>query len=130
MSARAKLLQVLAGEDRPGPEPRVSRPPCPGLWKTPVIRWDGQLMTCCADVDGEIEVGNLADADFADLWFGPRMTRYRLWHVAGEFEKMPKCHSCGGIGFYDLTPDEVREFLRSVGREDLFPAYLRRVGAP
>ena len=63
------------------------RPACPGLWKTPVIRWDGRLNACCADVDGEIEVGSLHDHSFEELWEGPLMTQYRLWHIQGEFER-------------------------------------------
>ena len=130
MGIGARLLEVLGEGDRVPDGVRSTRPPCPGLWKTPVIRWDGQLMACCADVDGEILIGNLRDADFDALWFGEAMTRYRLWHVEGRFEQMPKCFHCGGINFYQVGPDEIREWLASVGRSDLFPAYLKRIGAP
>ena len=77
-----------------------TRNPCPGLWKTPVIRWDGQLMACCADVNGEIPLGNLRDADFEDIWDGALMTRYRMWHIEGSFWNMPKCLNCGGINYH------------------------------
>jgi hypothetical protein len=92
-----------------------------------VIRWDGQLMACCVDVDGEIEVGNLKDTPFQQLWEGPRMTRYRIWHILGEFEKIPRCLACGGINFYKLEPDEVREYLEEIGRPELFARYLERL---
>lgn len=107
---------------------RTDRKPCPGLWKTPVIRWDGQLMACCADVDGEIPLGNLGEHDFDALWFGERMTQYRLLHIEGRFDEMPKCGDCGGIHFYKLDPDEVQQWLAEVGRLDLWPAYQRRIG--
>ncbi len=129
MSLAGKLLQVLQeGDLRPEGE-QSRRPPCPGLWKTPVIRWDGQLMTCCADVEGEIPVGNLRDADFDALWFGETMTRYRLLHIQGRFGEMPKCLHCGGINFYSMEPAEVRTYLESIGRGDLYPAYASRIGA-
>jgi radical SAM protein with 4Fe4S-binding SPASM domain len=102
--------------------------PCPGLWKTPVIRWDGQLMACCADVDGEIPVGNLRDASFDELWFGAAMNRYRLLHIEGRFDAMPKCWDCGGINFYKMSPEEVRSWLAEVGRLDMWPKYAKRIG--
>ncbi len=105
----------------------TGRRPCPGLWKTPVIRWDGQLTVCCADVRGQIEVGNVAEADFDTLWNGPRMTRYRIWHILGQFDRMPLCAGCGGINFYRMTDDEIRAYLARIGRLDLFPRYLARM---
>jgi len=105
-----------------------SRMPCPGLWKTPVIRWDGELMACCADVDGEIAVGNLRDGDFGELWFGEAMTEYRMLHIAGRFEEIPKCWSCGGINFYKMDAAEIRSYLEENDRMDLWPAYTKRMG--
>ncbi|MEE2829614.1 MAG: SPASM domain-containing protein [Myxococcota bacterium] len=104
-----------------------TRMPCPGLWKTPVIRWDGELMACCADVDGDIAVGNLRDADFDQLWFGEAMTHYRLLHIEGRFEEIDTCWTCGGINFYKMTPEEVRSYLTEVDRLDLWPAYTGRM---
>jgi radical SAM protein with 4Fe4S-binding SPASM domain len=120
------LLRVLEREET-AKAPASNRNPCPGLWKTPVIRWDGNLQPCCADVDGEIDVGNLRDGTFDELWFGEAMTRYRLWHIEGRFEEMPKCWSCGGINFYKMSPDEVSAYLDDVGRPDLWPVYRGRM---
>lgn len=129
----SKLLRVLAREEaaaagQSAADVPVDRMPCPGLWKTPVIRWDGELMACCADIDGEIAVGNLRDADFDELWFGPEMTRYRLLHIEGRFDAMPKCWSCGGINFYKIEPKEVHAYLEEADRLDLWPTYTTRMG--
>ncbi len=126
----SKLLRVLKAEEA-GAEalpPQLDRKPCPGLWKTPVIRWDGELMACCADVDGELAVGNLRDGTFDDLWFGERMTAYRLLHIEGRFEVMPKCWHCGGINFYKMESEEILAYLREVDRDDLWPVYRERLG--
>ena len=85
-------------------------------------------MACCADVDGEIPVGSLKDATFQELWEGELMTQYRLWHIQGRFERMPKCQSCGGIGWISMTPEEIQAYLTEVGREDLMETFLRRTG--
>ncbi len=127
----SKLLRVLKAEDGRQADPsslRSDRMPCPGLWKTPVIRWDGELMACCADVDGEISVGSLRDATFDQLWFGPTMTNYRMLHIEGRFEEIPKCWSCGGINFYKMSPEEVRAYLKDNDRLDLWPTYSERMG--
>ncbi len=84
-------------------------------------------MVCCADVHGEIEVGNLAESSFLELWEGPAMTRYRLWHILGQFEKMPACARCGGINFYRMTDEEIRSYLERIGRPELFARYLERM---
>ena len=77
---------------------------------------------------GEIPVGNLRDADFEELWFGPEMTHYRLLHIEGRFDAMPKCWSCGGINFYKIEPAEVRAYLEESDRLDLWAVYTTRMG--
>ncbi len=77
------------------------RTACPGLWLTPVIRHDGHLMMCCADLRGELKLGSLATNGFRELWDGEIATRHRMDHLAGRFEGI--CGSCGGINWYNLT---------------------------
>jgi MoaA/NifB/PqqE/SkfB family radical SAM enzyme len=81
------------------------RAPCPGLWLTPVIRHDGALLMCCADLHSELTLGNLGTASFRELWDGPQATRLRLDHIAGQFDGV--CQGCGGINWYDTTPEMV-----------------------
>lgn len=78
------------------------RGPCPGLWLTPVVRHDGQLLMCCADLQGELALGSLAEHSFRALWEGPKATATRLAHLAGRFEGV--CAGCGGINWYQMTP--------------------------
>jgi MoaA/NifB/PqqE/SkfB family radical SAM enzyme len=75
---------------------------CPGLWITPVVRHDGHLMMCCADLGGELDLGSLAEHSFRELWEGPVATQRRLDHLEGRFEGV--CKSCGGINWYETTP--------------------------
>jgi len=89
---------------------RTERPPCPALWKTPVVRWDGRLHVCCADTEGAIEVGSLAGATFRELWEGERMRGYRTLHARGRFDRMPLCGTCAGVGFYDLAEEEIAPY--------------------
>ena len=97
-------VQVDVWESRPwqhDDENSGPRNACPGLWLTPVIRHDGQLMMCCADLRGELQLGNLSSTGFREMWNGERATRHRMAHMAGRFEGI--CGSCGGINWYETT---------------------------
>lgn len=91
----------------------VARGACPGLWLTPVIRHDGHLMMCCADLRGELDLGPVTERGFRALWEGPVATRRRLEQLGGRFEGV--CASCGGINWYATTP-EMAEAARARGR--------------
>ena len=80
----------------------MQRSACPGLWSTPVIRHDGRLIMCCADLQGKLELGNLAEHSFLDLWLSPKAKQKRQEHLQGKFTGV--CQSCGGINWYDLPP--------------------------
>lgn len=103
---------------------RSMRPPCPALWLTPVIRHDGHLTTCCADLRGELDLGSLEDATFAELWDGPEMNRRRLAHLEGHFKEVPLCAACGGFTWYELS---LQEILHERSRlQGLLPPFERR----
>jgi len=95
------------------------RGPCPGLWLTPVIRHDGALLMCCADLHSELTLGNLRDTSFRALWEGRQATALRLAHLAGRFDGV--CAGCGGINWYETTPEMVaaaRARGRTLGLEE------------
>jgi len=56
------------------------------------------------------------------------MTHYRLLHIEGRFDGMPKCWSCGGINFYKIEPQEIHAYLEEAERLDLWPIYVSRMG--
>ncbi|MAA80150.1 MAG: hypothetical protein CL916_12925 [Deltaproteobacteria bacterium] len=100
-------LHVLCWKQRPwqnDDQHQEERKPCPGLWLTPVIRHDGSLMMCCADLGGTLQLGSLKSHRFSQLWFGKEANRHRKNHMEGIFTDA--CLHCGGINWYTLT-DEV-----------------------
>lgn len=103
---------VRVWEDRPWQrdDAHAARGACPGLWFTPVIRQDGHLMACCADLRGGLDLGSLAEHGFRELWEGERATRLRLDHLAGRFEG--PCADCGGINWYTVRPDQIAQTRR------------------
>ncbi len=97
-------VHVHVWESRPwqhDDENQGPRTACPGLWLTPVIRHDGQLIMCCADLRGELKLGSLAEKGFRELWDGEIATQHRMDHMAGRFDGI--CGECGGINWYQLT---------------------------
>lgn len=96
---------VTVWADRPWQrdDAHAARGACPGLWYTPVVRHDGHLLMCCADLRGELDLGSLDDASFRALWEGPTATARRLAHLDGRFEGV--CAGCGGINWYRLAPE-------------------------
>jgi MoaA/NifB/PqqE/SkfB family radical SAM enzyme len=127
-------VHVKVWNDRPwestahdeGPAP--PRQPCPGLWMTPVIRHDGHLMMCCADLQGELDLGDLGQASFRTLWDGTEAVQRRLAHVRGAFDEVGPCESCGGINWYRTPPEVVESWLEGVGELSHWPAYADRMG--
>jgi radical SAM protein with 4Fe4S-binding SPASM domain len=77
------------------------RSACPGLWMTPVIRHDGELLLCCADLQSEMSLGNLQHHSFGDLWNSRKAVQKRMEHLQGTFTGV--CDDCGGINWYDLS---------------------------
>ncbi len=105
-AGRTGGVQVDVWEHRPWQEDdgnQGERSACPGLWLTPVIRHDGHLMMCCADLRGELNLGSLQENSFASLWNGPTATRIRMDHLNGSFDGV--CADCGGINWYETTDD-------------------------
>lgn len=99
-------LSVTVWDDRPWQrdDAHAARGACPGLWYTPVVRHDGHLLMCCADLRGELDLGSLAEASFRELWEGEKATRARLAHLDGRFEGV--CAGCGGVNWYALRGED------------------------
>ena len=109
-AGRVGGVHVSLWTDRPWQQDdahRGGREACPGLWMTPVIRHDGHLLMCCADLGSELDLGCLDDASFRTLWDGAAATQKRLDHLAGRFDGV--CASCGGINWYKLEAAQVAE---------------------
>lgn len=75
--------------------PDGDRPPCAGLWTTPMVHIDGTLTTCCMDEHLENRLGNLGKESLADLWYGDTIERWRMAQVEGRFHQSgPYCTRC------------------------------------
>jgi len=114
---------------------KTKRRPCAGPFKTPAVMWDGTLTICCFDGMMNLNLGNLKEKSFKELWYGEKANEIRLKHIRGEFDKVltrwgfPKCLHCRGYDTPQITDEEIIQFLKAIGKEDEIEPYLRRVGA-
>lgn len=73
--------------------------PCPELWGSTmgrlVVLWDGTVVPCCADHDGALSVGNVAEENLASIWNGPRLNQMREEHASGRFSGF--CATCDDV---------------------------------
>ena len=82
------------------------RPPCAGLWNTPMVHVNGDVTTCCLDEHMANKVGNLQRQPLQIIWNGRVMNQWRIAHIEGRFEDSgPLCTTCNwrSAGAY---PDE------------------------
>lgn len=71
--------------------------PCRKLWTAMTILSKGEVVACCYDVNGELPVGNLANATLAEIWKGPELHRLRQIHREERFSEIPQCFNCSAI---------------------------------
>lgn len=70
--------------------------PCPFLWNSAVIHWDGRVLPCCElSYNPEIiELGNIEEDSFAQIWGGKHYTVFRKSHFEGKRSQIKACKGC------------------------------------
>ena len=58
------------------------------------ILWDGRVVPCCLDVDGEIVFGNVHEKSLIDIWQGKKFVQFRKNHLDKKFENYRLCDNC------------------------------------
>lgn len=71
---------------------RRERPFCTRIYGSAVIQWDGTLVPCCFDKDGDFVIGNVIDSDFKTVWNSSPYRKFRQWILTGDRPAM--CANC------------------------------------
>lgn len=66
---------------------------CTRIWFNPVVTWDGKVLPCCFDKDGEYVMGDLNTETFREIWHGTRFREFRQRLLSGR-EKIDICRNC------------------------------------
>jgi radical SAM protein with 4Fe4S-binding SPASM domain len=66
---------------------------CWKMWHSCVITWDGKVVPCCFDKDGQYVLGDLTKNSFADIWKGRAYDDFRasLFSARSEIEMCRNC---------------------------------------
>lgn len=106
---------VLYPFNWPGMEPpEFIRPsgkkffPCPVLWQSLSVGWDGRIFGCCGDLNGEVELGDVHKDHLQDVWNGEKIVVMRRLHVEKRHREIPLCSEC------DVIYVRVHPFLRDM----------------
>ncbi len=67
---------------------------CPALWKQLIIHWNGDVVPCCTDIEGKLQLGNLREQTIAGIWNGAPMRELRRAHTEGRRGGLYPCDGC------------------------------------
>ena len=94
------------------------RPPCAGLWNTPMVHVNGEVTTCCLDEHLENVVGNLQQKSLDKIWNGKLINRWRKAHIEGRFEDSgPLCTRCNWRSAGGYPEEKAQSWLRTFLRQ-------------
>jgi radical SAM protein with 4Fe4S-binding SPASM domain len=83
---------ALSGQDTETAIVRTNT--CTNLWQKMTIRWNGEVILCCNDVNGKIILGNVKDQPISEIWNSDKLLSIKRIHKRKEFERIPMCYTC------------------------------------
>ena len=99
------------------------RPPCAGLWNTPIVHINGDLTTCCLDTKLKNRLGNLREHTLDALWNGETLRAWRLAQIRGDFAASgPYCTECNWRSAGTYPREKVIAWLEKIGENVLADA--------
>jgi len=105
----------------------MKRRPCPALWTTLTICRNGDVSVCCVDSQFTLKIGNILTDDLLTIINGPKIQKYRLLHILGNFDRIPTCYQCQNQLGTTVSNDEIISYLKSINRKELIKNFLDRM---
>jgi hypothetical protein len=59
-----------------------------------IVLWDGRVVCCCMDPNGELLVGDANKQTIMEVWNGPELARIRHVQLSKNRKAIPLCDSC------------------------------------
>ncbi len=66
---------------------------CWRMWHACVVTWDGRVVPCCFDKDGEYKLGNLSSQKFKSIWKSNEYQRFRTLILKSR-KNIDICKNC------------------------------------
>ena len=70
---------------------------CEWIYYSATIQWNGDVVPCCRDAQGEYVMGNIFEQDFYEIWNGERFREFRR-KVNSDQANLKLCRLCSGFG--------------------------------
>lgn len=67
---------------------------CKNLWQRMTIFWNGDVTSCCADLNGESLIGNLREQNITEVWQADALTKIKTMHSEKRFGEIRLCANC------------------------------------
>jgi len=77
---------------------------CTRLWVSSVINWNGDVVPCCYDADGNFTFGNMFETSFKEVWNSSKYIAFRRKILLNK-TNIPMCSNCPG-NLFGLTIGE------------------------
>lgn len=68
--------------------------PCPVLWQSLSVGWDGKILGCCGDLNGIVTLGDVREQSLREIWNGEEIVWMRQQHVLKKYRDIPLCRDC------------------------------------
>lgn len=72
---------------------RKKRVPCSLLYSSLTIMWNGDVVPCCRDLDGDIVLGNIIEQSTDEIWKSDAFEKVRKSFTQGNIPSI--CNKCG-----------------------------------
>jgi radical SAM protein with 4Fe4S-binding SPASM domain len=66
---------------------------CWKMWHSCVFTWDGKVLPCCFDKDGQFQLGDMKDGSFGELWRSNKYNDFRK-SVLKSRKDIDMCKNC------------------------------------
>lgn len=74
---------------------RKTKNRCARLWNSAVITWNGDVLPCCFDKNGQFVFGNLTNTTFAEIWKNEKYQIFRQ-KILKNRKLIAICNNCVG----------------------------------
>ncbi len=73
---------------------------CNQVFDVITIRWNGDITACCADNDGVMTLGNIAEKSIKECWNSPKQNKYREILGRNGYDELELCKDCYDVMGY------------------------------
>lgn len=91
---------------------------CSGMWKSPVINWEGKVTVCTNDCELKLLVGNINKDKLSKIWWGNKILNHmRKDMLNKDYAKIKLCKNCEipkSPNYTGISTTEIKQYLKSV----------------